>query len=58
MVIPRSHRRLELCEGHIDQAIADRGPDYDWAAGSSLRAMSSDGQPRREPLKRPLLAAV
>ena len=41
-------RRLTMYEGRVDQAIADRGPAYDWTASSGPRVTNSDGQPRRK----------
>ena len=49
MGTPHGRRRLEMYEGRVDQAIADRGPEHVWAAGSGPRVVSSDLQPRREP---------
>ena len=49
MSTPHGRRRLEMCEGRVHQAIADRGPEHVWAAGSAPRVMSSDlqaGSPR------------
>ena len=49
MSTPHGRRGMEMCEGRVDQAIADRGPEHVWAAGSAPRVMSSDlqaGSPR------------
>ena len=48
MSTPAGRRRLETYESRIDQAIADRGPEHAWTAGSGPRVLSSDLQPRRE----------
>ena len=48
MGTPHGRRRLERYESRVDQAIADRGPEHVWTAGSGPRVLSSDLQPRRE----------
>ena len=73
MTTPAGQQRLEQYEEKIDQAIADRGPDYPWEPGGvgsgASAALGSDGsvlfratdealQPRRSPTGSPTLEAV
>lgn len=47
MSTPPGQKRLELCEGRIDPAIADRVPDYEWLPGGTgagrAAALGADG---------------
>ena len=73
MTTPAGQQRLEQYEEKIDQAIADRGPDYPWEPGGvgsgASAALGSDGsglaratdeapQPRRNSTGSPAVEAV
>ena len=53
LATPEGRQRLEVYESKVDQAIADRGPDYKWQTGGARVELAppsriQDEQPRRE----------